>query len=136
MPNLQHLAVGNSLGSGNAESVGQSIWCVTKEYDRLIMKAVAEGYESYNDLPKSLKYNLALEIVKAEKDSIFSYYDQNYRIEKYLFHILLNAGSQDSLNDLSDYLLNSFMSNKHFIGDINDSIEQQINTKKGGMKHA
>ncbi|WP_126322282.1 hypothetical protein [Candidatus Rickettsiella viridis] len=58
MDNLQHLAhvapFTSSYSQNTIPEWRKSRWCVSKEYDRMTIDSVNNGYESYDDLPENL----------------------------------------------------------------------------------
>ncbi len=140
MGNVQHLAHVAPLSSSYAQNTipewRKSRWCVSKEYDRMIIDSVNNGYESYDDLPDDLRFNLVMEIIKTERNAVFIDNEDYFEIIDRLIQILISKASKESHDALDEYLLNDFISNEHFIADINTAIEDQINTKKGGVAHA
>ena len=111
-------ALGNGLGNSEASLSGTSFsntvtelaewgksrFCVTREYDRLIGEAVAEGYECYEALPEDLKFELVMEIINAEKGSVFSDYDNDSLLADCIIQIMLKKGDSTSFTELYDYL--------------------------------
>lgn len=111
-------ALGNGLGNSEASLSGTSFsntvtelaewqksrFCVTREYDRLIGEAAYDGYECYEALPEDLRFELVMEIIKAEKGAVFSDFDNDSLLADCIIQIMLKKGDSTSFTQLYDYL--------------------------------
>ncbi len=144
---IPYKALGNGLGNSEANSSWttfsnmvteipewkKSRFCVTKEYDRLIREAIDEGYEYYETLPEDLQFELVMEIIKTEKGSVFSDYDNDSLLADCIIQIMLKKGDSESFTELYDYLQAHFiqgLGNKRacFANTITSDLKKQIKT--------
>lgn len=112
----------------------KSRWCVNQAYDWLIIEAVDNGYERYEELPEDMQFRLAMEIIKAEKGSVFADFDKDSLLADCIIEIMLTKGSLESFNQLYEILQAHFIrgyGNKPacFASTINNSLEDQLRIK-------
>jgi hypothetical protein len=144
-------ALGNGLGNSEANSTWptfsntvtetsklakwqKSQFCVTKQYDWLIREAVDEGYEYYEALPEDIQFALVMEIIKTEKGSVFSDFDNDSLLADCIIQIMLKKGDSESFTQLYEYLQAHFIEGLGkeracFASTITSDLEKQIRDK-------